>query len=159
MGVDRVVKEALREITGREFNSDELLGHQGVNLKNNTSNLNTQAVLNATNESRTTEDPVTQPVESVTETTRLTPLVDFSTSTEAPSTTRRPSTVKTTRTTPARKTTVKMTKLSTTAFKTAQLQPKLSHEHQAYKWVTPEEALQLIKVEGIKNDILNYVNS
>lgn len=43
--------------------------------------------------------------------------------------------------------------------KTAQLQPKLSHEHQAYKWVTPEEALQLIKVEGIKNDILNYVNS
>ena len=33
----------------------------------------------------------------------------------------------------------------------------LSHEHQAYKWVTPQEALSLIKVEGIRADIEAYV--
>ncbi|MEP7167188.1 MAG: NUDIX domain-containing protein [Candidatus Woesebacteria bacterium] len=33
----------------------------------------------------------------------------------------------------------------------------ISHEHQAYRWVTPEEALELISVEGIRKDIENYI--
>lgn len=34
--------------------------------------------------------------------------------------------------------------------------PVLSHEHSEYRWVTVEEALQLVKVEGIKRDVLKY---
>lgn len=32
----------------------------------------------------------------------------------------------------------------------------LSDEHQAYRWVTPEEALDLIKVDGIRIDVKLY---
>lgn len=34
--------------------------------------------------------------------------------------------------------------------------PVLSHEHSEYTWVTAEEALQLIKVDGIKRDVYRY---
>jgi 8-oxo-dGTP pyrophosphatase MutT (NUDIX family) len=34
----------------------------------------------------------------------------------------------------------------------------LSDEHQEYRWVSPTEALSLIKVEGIKRDINAYIN-
>lgn len=33
----------------------------------------------------------------------------------------------------------------------------LSSEHSAYKWVTPEEALQLITIEGIQRDVKLFV--
>lgn len=33
----------------------------------------------------------------------------------------------------------------------------LSDEHEEYRWVTPAEALDLIKVEGIKRDINAYI--
>lgn len=42
--------------------------------------------------------------------------------------------------------------------RTYQEQPMLSSEHQAFKWVTPEEALQFITVEGIRRDILKFKN-
>lgn len=32
----------------------------------------------------------------------------------------------------------------------------LSREHSEYAWVTPDEAIKLIKVEGIKQDIITY---
>ncbi|PWU23924.1 hypothetical protein C5B42_01270 [Candidatus Cerribacteria bacterium 'Amazon FNV 2010 28 9'] len=35
----------------------------------------------------------------------------------------------------------------------------LSHEHKAYRWVTPQEALQLISIEGIRKDIELYMQS
>lgn len=35
----------------------------------------------------------------------------------------------------------------------------LSHEHQAFRWVSPQEALELISVEGIRNDIETYIRS
>lgn len=34
---------------------------------------------------------------------------------------------------------------------------KLSHEHQAFKWVTPAEALTLVTVDGIRKDIEAYI--
>ena len=34
---------------------------------------------------------------------------------------------------------------------------KLSSEHQDYKWVTPNEALEIISVEGIKRDVLKFI--
>jgi 8-oxo-dGTP diphosphatase len=33
----------------------------------------------------------------------------------------------------------------------------LSEEHVGYRWVTPEEALQLIRVEGIKKDVVKFI--
>lgn len=33
----------------------------------------------------------------------------------------------------------------------------LSEEHSEYQWVTPEEALSLIKVEGIRQDIEHFI--
>lgn len=41
---------------------------------------------------------------------------------------------------------------------TEQLEIKLSEEHEEYRWVSPQEALDLIKVEGIKRDINAYIN-
>lgn len=41
--------------------------------------------------------------------------------------------------------------------KTSQSEPVLSAEHQAYRWVTPKEALQLVTVEGIRRDILKFI--
>lgn len=41
----------------------------------------------------------------------------------------------------------------TYACQTNSEQITLSHEHSAYKWVTPEEALQLITIEGIQRDV------
>lgn len=41
--------------------------------------------------------------------------------------------------------------------KTTQTEITLSNEHEEYRWVTPTEALQLIKVEGIHRDIKAYV--
>lgn len=35
---------------------------------------------------------------------------------------------------------------------------KLSDEHEEYYWVTPKEALSLIKVDGIKRDINAYID-
>lgn len=35
----------------------------------------------------------------------------------------------------------------------------LSNEHQEYRWVTPQEALDLISVEGIRKDIELYIAS
>lgn len=32
----------------------------------------------------------------------------------------------------------------------------LSHEHSDYKWVTPEKALKLVHVEGIRKDIIKF---
>ncbi|MCL4208397.1 NUDIX domain-containing protein [Patescibacteria group bacterium] len=40
--------------------------------------------------------------------------------------------------------------------RTNQLEPVLSNEHQAFKWVTPEEALDLVKVDGIRRDIKKF---
>lgn len=34
--------------------------------------------------------------------------------------------------------------------------PKLSSEHAAFKWVTPEEALELVKVDGIRRDVSRF---
>ncbi len=33
---------------------------------------------------------------------------------------------------------------------------KISREHTEYRWVKPEEALKLIKIEGVKKDVENY---
>lgn len=41
--------------------------------------------------------------------------------------------------------------------RTLEEKPILSKEHQAYKWVTPQEALNLVKVEGIQRDIYKYM--
>jgi 8-oxo-dGTP diphosphatase len=41
---------------------------------------------------------------------------------------------------------------------TEQAEIKLSDEHEEYRWVTPQEALDLIKVEGIKRDIHAYLS-
>ena len=34
---------------------------------------------------------------------------------------------------------------------------KLNSEHQSYKWVTPEEALSFIKIDGIREDIIKFI--
>jgi 8-oxo-dGTP diphosphatase len=34
---------------------------------------------------------------------------------------------------------------------------QISNEHQQYQWVTPQEALDLIKVEGIRKDVALYL--
>lgn len=39
---------------------------------------------------------------------------------------------------------------------TGQTTPQLSSEHIAYRWVTVEEALQLIQVPGIRRDVERY---
>ncbi len=41
--------------------------------------------------------------------------------------------------------------------RTTQSEPKLSHEHQNYKWVSPTEALGIVKVDGIKRDIIKFM--
>ena len=41
---------------------------------------------------------------------------------------------------------------------TNQIEIKLSDEHEEYRWVTPEEAKELIKVEGIHRDIQAYID-
>lgn len=41
--------------------------------------------------------------------------------------------------------------------RTNQEVPVLSNEHQAYKWVTPEEAIEIVSVEGIKRDIRKFI--
>ncbi len=33
----------------------------------------------------------------------------------------------------------------------------LSDEHEAYRWVTPKEALELIRVDGIRKDVEAYI--
>ena len=35
---------------------------------------------------------------------------------------------------------------------------KLSEEHDEFRWIKPEEALELIEVEGIKRDIQKFIN-
>lgn len=42
---------------------------------------------------------------------------------------------------------------------TATKSVKISAEHAGYRWVRPEEALALIKVEGIKRDIQAFIDS
>lgn len=42
--------------------------------------------------------------------------------------------------------------------KTSTTEIRLSDEHEEYRWVTPVEALSLVKVDGIKRDINAYVN-
>lgn len=46
----------------------------------------------------------------------------------------------------------------TFAATTFQAQVKLSQEHEEYRWVTATQALELITVEGIKRDILAYLD-
>lgn len=41
---------------------------------------------------------------------------------------------------------------------TNDVEVKLSDEHEEYRWVSPEEALDLIKVDGIKRDINAFIN-
>jgi 8-oxo-dGTP pyrophosphatase MutT (NUDIX family) len=41
--------------------------------------------------------------------------------------------------------------------RTSQDTPSLSSEHQSYKWVKPDEALQLVKVDGIRRDIQKFI--
>jgi len=41
---------------------------------------------------------------------------------------------------------------------TTQVEVELSDEHEEYRWVSPTEALELIKVDGIKRDIRAYIN-
>jgi 8-oxo-dGTP diphosphatase len=41
--------------------------------------------------------------------------------------------------------------------RTNQSAPVLSDEHQAYKWLNPEQALKLIKVDGIRRDIEKFM--
>ena len=41
---------------------------------------------------------------------------------------------------------------------TDQIEITLSDEHEEYRWVTPEEAKELIKVEGIHRDIQAYID-
>jgi 8-oxo-dGTP pyrophosphatase MutT (NUDIX family) len=41
--------------------------------------------------------------------------------------------------------------------KTQQETVSISEEHAQYKWVTPEEALNLIEVEGIREDIQLFI--
>ncbi len=41
---------------------------------------------------------------------------------------------------------------------TTNLNITLSDEHEEYRWVTYEEAMQLVKVEGIKRDLTAYVS-
>lgn len=41
--------------------------------------------------------------------------------------------------------------------RTNQLEPKLSDEHQSYRWVTPDEALNLVKVDGIRRDVKKFM--
>ncbi len=41
---------------------------------------------------------------------------------------------------------------------TTDMEIKLSDEHEEYRWVTPSEALSLVKVEGIHRDIKAYLN-
>jgi 8-oxo-dGTP pyrophosphatase MutT (NUDIX family) len=41
--------------------------------------------------------------------------------------------------------------------RTNQLEPQLSHEHQAFKWLEPTEALQLVSIDGIKRDIRKFM--
>jgi 8-oxo-dGTP pyrophosphatase MutT (NUDIX family) len=41
---------------------------------------------------------------------------------------------------------------------TDQTEIKLSDEHEGYRWVTPSEALDLIRIDGIKRDILAYLD-
>ncbi len=40
---------------------------------------------------------------------------------------------------------------------TTQDVPVLSHEHQAYQWVTPQEALKFVTVDGIRRDITKFI--
>ncbi|MFZ2587162.1 MAG: NUDIX domain-containing protein [Alphaproteobacteria bacterium] len=40
--------------------------------------------------------------------------------------------------------------------RTTTLEPKLSREHTDYRWATPEEALNLIEVKGIRLDVECY---
>lgn len=42
--------------------------------------------------------------------------------------------------------------------KTISATVKLSNEHEDYRWVTPAEALNLVKVEGIRQDLKAYLN-
>lgn len=41
---------------------------------------------------------------------------------------------------------------------TSQEEVSISNEHLSYKWVTVDEALQLVKIEGIRRDIEIYKN-
>jgi len=41
--------------------------------------------------------------------------------------------------------------------KTRSSEVKLSSEHQNYKWATPKEALKLIKLDGIRRDVLKFI--
>ncbi len=41
---------------------------------------------------------------------------------------------------------------------TLQTDVKISHEHQAFRWVTAQEALEFISVEGIRKDIETYIH-
>jgi len=40
---------------------------------------------------------------------------------------------------------------------TKQKEVTISGEHDDYGWFTPEEALEMVKVEGIRRDVLNYM--
>lgn len=41
---------------------------------------------------------------------------------------------------------------------TTNINVQISDEHDEYRWIMPEEALQLVKVEGIKQDITAFIS-
>lgn len=41
--------------------------------------------------------------------------------------------------------------------RTGQTKIKLTNEHQNYKWVAPQEALKIIQKEGLKRDVLKFI--
>jgi len=45
----------------------------------------------------------------------------------------------------------------TYACSTHTLEVKISSEHAAYKWVTPKEALKLVKIDGVRLDLERFL--
>lgn len=42
--------------------------------------------------------------------------------------------------------------------RTTQENIKLSKEHSQYQWIAPEKALKIIQVDGIKKDLIQFIN-
>lgn len=43
--------------------------------------------------------------------------------------------------------------------RTSQTEITISDEHQTYRWVSPQEALDLVKIEGIRRDIKKFIEN
>lgn len=43
--------------------------------------------------------------------------------------------------------------------RTSQNEVAISDEHQAYRWIEPEEALDMLKIEGIRADVEKFINN